>query len=493
MKHRMKLVVWACIPAICLLVGSGCPASPGGGGGGGGRGDQGTGGDTGDGADTGGDGGGDTTAISTEQTPQDYWQTEGGGTTSQDFAAAPVPAGFFDHNGRRCEEFAGAAGFVGVAVNEGALGQADTIVKRAEDPISPSDPVGTVRSVEIEITALSMQSVEPITVMCDGVETQWDVAVSLSDEPSPKGTLTATKEHDNGGTAESELYVLPKLVFTNREDTSVVKTLDAASEGQEAIKFLASIPWVHAIDPDNPDPEVSFILGVDGSGAAANGAGKALPLPTTMQDDTLIVCTEHFNPGGTHVHNTCTVDTDGDGVPDGSDNCRFEPNSDQADADEDTFGDVCDPCPDDPECPSSDCEVCQDLLNEFFDVLFAAFDCDLWQACIDEMRACIPEDCTTPECFAAQNCDESSLPSCSELSDRQSDAWQDLEQIEGDVNTFIDDFTTQGCDRCDPRLFDFTELDLPECLEDLVPSSQLKHTVRKWMPGAQRARMRVNR
>ena len=39
------------------------------------------------------------------------------------------------------------------------------------------------------------------------------------------------------------------------------------------------------------------------------------------------------------------VDTDGDGIPDSMDNCRFVANPDQANEDGDRFGDVCDPCP----------------------------------------------------------------------------------------------------------------------------------------------------
>ena len=38
-------------------------------------------------------------------------------------------------------------------------------------------------------------------------------------------------------------------------------------------------------------------------------------------------------------------DRDGDGVPDGADNCPDTPNPDQADEDGDGRGDVCDPCP----------------------------------------------------------------------------------------------------------------------------------------------------
>ena len=41
------------------------------------------------------------------------------------------------------------------------------------------------------------------------------------------------------------------------------------------------------------------------------------------------------------------TDCDGDGVPDGQDNCECIANADQADADSDGVGDVCDRCPDD--------------------------------------------------------------------------------------------------------------------------------------------------
>ena len=41
----------------------------------------------------------------------------------------------------------------------------------------------------------------------------------------------------------------------------------------------------------------------------------------------------------------CPMDTDGDGVNDGSDNCLMVANADQANADGDTFGDACDNCP----------------------------------------------------------------------------------------------------------------------------------------------------
>jgi len=54
---------------------------------------------------------------------------------------------------------------------------------------------------------------------------------------------------------------------------------------------------------------------------------------------------------GVHSIDTAGLaDTDGDGVPDATDNCPTVPNPDQADADGDGAGDACDPCPHDPTC-----------------------------------------------------------------------------------------------------------------------------------------------
>jgi hypothetical protein len=48
-------------------------------------------------------------------------------------------------------------------------------------------------------------------------------------------------------------------------------------------------------------------------------------------------------------------DSDGDGVPDASDNCPT-PNPDQSDRDHDSIGDVCDPFPNDPDNAEARCE-----------------------------------------------------------------------------------------------------------------------------------------
>jgi hypothetical protein len=51
------------------------------------------------------------------------------------------------------------------------------------------------------------------------------------------------------------------------------------------------------------------------------------------------------------------TDTDGDGIPDESDNCRALSNANQSDVDLDLFGDVCDPFPNDSDNEKAQCSI----------------------------------------------------------------------------------------------------------------------------------------
>ncbi len=371
----------------------------------------------------------DNSANASRAARRDFWTTEATSESQQDFSSSPVPAGFFDFDGKSCEPFTGMTNFAGSPVGESTLGSADTIVDREDDPIQQTDAVGTVGTVDVEIVSLNLSSMNSITVMCDGEPTQWNIRATLSDAPAPRSTLTATKEHDNGGTAKTVLNVLLRLVFTNVDDPTIERIMDNGENGLDPIVFEANIPWVHAIDTTNPDPTTSFVLGVAGGPNAANLNKSAVAAQAA--GDTLITCTEHFNPGGSHLHNTCTTDTDSDGVPDGVDNCRFLVNSDQADMDGDTFGDACDACPDDPNCPQTGGECddeCVTLNTQMCAIIEPLFD---W-FCM--CANCFPPDCDITTYVVPASC-------------------QDPEailnaQLQGDFESITEQFMALGCDRC---------------------------------------------
>jgi hypothetical protein len=392
-------------------------------------------------------GGGDEPDV---EARQDLWVTNTAATSKQTFASTPIPAGFFDFDGRSCESFGGEADFVGAAVNPSTTGAADTVVNRSADPIAVSDPIGTEKTVEVQITNLNLWSAEPITVTCDGEPTQWRVHATLSDTPSPMGTLTARKTHDNGGTAETLLPVLLKLTFTNVEQPTVTKTLDFKTVGWDAVEFEAEMAWVHSLDPSAPDSDAGFVLGVAGGPEAAKLIAQGKAGPMMQGGNTLIACTEHVNPGGSHQHNTCTADTDNDGVPDGADNCRFVANADQEDGDGDDFGDACDSCPDDPTCPMSggECQgVCAELNEEMRDIVGSFYDfyCEFFTSCTDSIYyGCEPSE------------------RCKEL------LGQYMQLIYGfsqqNMTCMYTRFMGHGCDRC-------VELDPilpPPCLEEML-------------------------
>ncbi len=280
MRWAIKFAVRVCVPVVCLVVGTGCPGTS-----------------VGDG-DGDGDGG--------EEKPPDCKYTTG--ESKQNFHETPIPAGVFDFDGRICEPFGGEIRYVGRPIDESEFGRADTIVNRDGDPISPSDPVGTEGTVDIEIVALSLASTEPITVFCDGAPTEWNVRLDLSEATASKGALTATKEHANGGTATSTIFVCPRLTFAYVDDANVVRVFDAVAEGLAAVQFDTTFPWAHALDPNDPDPGTDFLIGVNSPPGAQKQRIQGTTDPTTLQDvDTK--CIRYVSPGGNHVHETCTVDS----------------------------------------------------------------------------------------------------------------------------------------------------------------------------------------
>jgi hypothetical protein len=162
-----------------------------------------------------------------------------------------IPAGFFDAGSKAFKKTVTLTGnpISSVGATQLNAGLADTVVRRLETAMLPS--VGSSDTIPVEIIALSLVSVEPITVKYSGGPSQqWNVSVTLSDTPQPQGTMTIRKEHANGGTFDATFPVLPRLIFTRVGDNAQ-RVLDAGVEGLDMIDLKRDrAPWVTDCMPD---------------------------------------------------------------------------------------------------------------------------------------------------------------------------------------------------------------------------------------------------
>ncbi len=287
----------------------------------------------------------------------DLWSTPGGGQSFQDFSETPIPADFF---GTGSEAFSGNIEFKGVPMGETALGDAvDTIVERLDD-VTLNGPRSEA-TVEIQIVALNLQSVDPITVMIDGQATQWDVNVQLSGAPQPKGSMTIRQTDESGGTFDSTLPVLPWFFFfevdgegqaqlDTGEFTDFQVQLEATegswlfdNHGAEVARLEDTITLTNFFGTPSVSPTTSNFF----PGLALNPLGqvKWLFLPENAK------LARH---GVLIAPLAVSVDGDQDGIEDRCDNCPNVANTLQEDADHDCVGDACDNCPNDSNADQAD-------------------------------------------------------------------------------------------------------------------------------------------
>lgn len=182
----------------------------------------------------------------------DLWSTPPNGAV-EDFGgtgAPPIPADFF---GPGSDPFVGVVNFVGEPLGT-YLGQptgpADTIVQRPGDaslPIVPSSD-----TIPIQIVALSLVSVDPIVVTFNGGQnpTQFDVAVTLGNQPST-GSMTITHSTTEGGTYDATINVCPLFTFTEVGNPGNQHILDFCDVlGPPQVIAVAGQPWCHvAVSP----------------------------------------------------------------------------------------------------------------------------------------------------------------------------------------------------------------------------------------------------
>lgn len=292
----------------------------------------------------------------------DPWQTPPttpakGTETFVDFGSIPLGGGFF---GPGSDPFVGRIDLEGEPLPTdppGALGDIDTIVRRTADtaPLNVNDS----DTVPIEIVALSLRSTQPITVTYNGGQNPelWDVRLCLSEAfAQTPGSITVTRTSQDGGTFDSTLPVIPKIIFSQQQFPFSQQVIDNPLLG---VTFSSTgSKWALAIPDGSLNPgalgiqQVPVGVDVDGDcngsfelptvgsttfipGMMDNGGGNFMCSPNEEVAMAALAGHAVAPPG----------DSDADGWPDECDNCPNDSNSDQLDSDSDGVGDVCDNCP----------------------------------------------------------------------------------------------------------------------------------------------------
>ena len=296
----------------------------------------------------------------------DAWQTPPDGQTTINFSNTPLPPGLFGPGSLPFAEVLAMHGVPFETDPPGALGAADTLVRRLSG--TGDLEVGDSASVPIRFTALRLES-NPFTVQfADGHSESWKLSAGISQSaPQSTGLMVIRREHADGGSFDS--YLLAKFVlrFQKMDPPVTFFTLDCgAGDCPETDFITVGAKWTLIDGPGGFDPDDQFVDDLPaGIQVDVDADGIVDPFITLGKDD--------FQPGfdflargpggggecsgSEHIANQqdslseehkpyLAGDPDVDGHPDadGCDNCPGIPNPNQEDCDGDGAGDACDDC-----------------------------------------------------------------------------------------------------------------------------------------------------
>lgn len=205
----------------------------------------------------------------------DVWQTPGDGSSWENFAQNPIPAGFFCSGAKA---FAGRITWQGAPVATsppGVLGNTDTIIHRLDN--APFDRDG-VAATRIRVAALSLVSSAPIKTSCG----LFDVSATLRGE-QPITEMRIVRTRKGGGYFEAPLELNARLTFTPVDVRSGERL-----EIDRSIRFLPANGFTWSSRPTETGPLKlrGFVL-VD-----TDGDSRA---------DTFLPGTSNFFPAGRGV------------------------------------------------------------------------------------------------------------------------------------------------------------------------------------------------
>lgn len=198
----------------------------------------------------------------------DVFTTTANGKTLYNFAANPIPAGFFC---KRSAPFTGRVALKGLPVETEIPGQlrgADTVIERMDDAVFDENGVARTR---IRFRALSMVSIAPIKTACG----KFHLYITL-DGVQRATPMRIYRTHENGGTFLAPLSANVRMRFVPVKGRSSRRL-----ELKGSVNFPGhDVPW-----------------SLDGRPATKQLGSVFLDTNGDMVPDTLLAGSSNFAPG----------------------------------------------------------------------------------------------------------------------------------------------------------------------------------------------------
>ena len=281
-----------------------------------------------------------------------------------------------------------------------------------------TDSDGTIVGYDWTWTGNAVEGMNPTIELTEAGT--YAIVLTVTDDDAAIGrdtvvvTVTgAEPDSDGDGVADVDDNC-PSTPNADQADTNGDGIGDACTEAENqaptAVAVVSPLTGVAPLDvtldgSQSSDPDGSVVsYAWSWTGGTASGMTAAGTLETAGTYEIVLTVTDDEGAIGrdtaTVTVTEATIDTDGDGVADDSDNCPATANPDQADLDGDGIGDVCDEDIDGDDVPNADdCDPLDDSLGRAV-TYYADFDGDGFG---DPDDAVV--ECAQPDNYVANNTD----------------------------------------------------------------------------------------